>query len=132
MRSVPVAFLLAALSALASPLNAQSKLNVVATTDGLASLARAGGGDKVNDASIAKGYQDPHCVEAKPSFLLKLNKADLLVLVGRELELGWLPPLITQSRNSKVQVGAQGYLDASRDAKILEIPTGQITRAMGD
>src|SRR6185436_384935 len=73
-----------------------------------------------------------HFVEAKPSFILKLAKADLLVVVGRELEIGWLPPLIQQSRNAKVQPGAEGYLDASLTAKILEIPTGQITRAMGD
>lgn len=132
MRSVLVALLMVALSGLGAPLSAQSKLNVVATTEDLASLTREVGGDKVNVDAIAKGYQDPHFVEAKPSFLLKLNKADLLILVGRELELGWLPPLITQSRNPKVQVGAKGYLDASHDAKILEIPTGQITRAMGD
>jgi len=71
-------------------------------------------------------------VEAKPSFVLKLHGADLLIAVGRELEIGWLPPLITQARNAKIQPGADGYLDASLNAKILEIPTGQITRAMGD
>jgi zinc/manganese transport system substrate-binding protein len=71
-------------------------------------------------------------VEAKPSFILKLNSADLLIAVGRELEIGWLPPLITQSRNARIQPGAAGYLDASLHARILEIPTGQITRAMGD
>jgi zinc/manganese transport system substrate-binding protein len=71
-------------------------------------------------------------VEAKPSFLLKLQKADVLVLVGLQLEIGWLPPLITQSRNPRIQVGAAGYLDTSRFAEILEIPTGEITRAMGD
>jgi len=82
--------------------------------------------------SIAKGYQDPHFVEAKPSFILKLQRADVLIAVGRDLEIGWLPPLITQSRNRKIQPGASGYLDASLAAQILEIPTGQITRAMGD
>jgi ABC-type Zn uptake system ZnuABC Zn-binding protein ZnuA len=117
---------------LAAPLCAQSKLNVVATTEDLASLAQEVGGDRVNVEAIARGYQDPHFVEAKPSFILKLYKCDLLVLVGRELEIGWLPPLIQQSRNAKIQVGAVGYLDASLHAKILEIPTGQITRAMGD
>jgi ABC-type Zn uptake system ZnuABC Zn-binding protein ZnuA len=90
------------------------------------------GGEKIKVEAIARGYQDPHFVEAKPSFILKLNRADLLVAVGRELEIGWLPPLIQQSRNSKIQVGAEGYLDASLTARILEIPTGQITRAMGD
>src|SRR5262249_4305929 len=82
--------------------------------------------------AIARGYQDPHFVEAKPSFILKLTRADLLIVVGRELEIGWLPPLIQQSRNGKIQPGAPGYLDASLQAAILEIPSGEITRAMGD
>jgi len=107
-------------------------LNVVASTEDLADLTRQVGGDRVKVESIARGYQDPHYVEAKPSFILKLAKAELLVVVGRELEVGWLPPLIQQSRNARIQVGAEGYLDASLTAKILEIPTGQITRAMGD
>jgi len=122
-----VAVMLAAGSAAA-----QGKLNVVATTEDLASIAREVGGDRATIDSIAKGYQDPHFVEAKPSFILKLQKADVLVVVGKELEIGWLPPLIQQSRNAKIQVGADGYLDASLHAQILEIPQGQITRAMGD
>ncbi len=116
----------------AAPAFSQSKLNVVTTTEDLASLAREVGGDRVAVDSIARGYQDPHFVEAKPSFILKLQKADVLVVVGRELEIGWLPPLIQQSRNGKIQPGADGYLDASLQAQILEIPTGQVTRAMGD
>jgi ABC-type Zn uptake system ZnuABC Zn-binding protein ZnuA len=123
---------IAALLMFASPAFAQGKLNVMTATEDLASLAREVGGDKINVESIAKGYQDPHFVEAKPSFILKLQKADLLIVVGRELEIGWLPPLMQQSRNQKIQVGAPGYLDASLGAQILEIPTGQITRAMGD
>jgi zinc/manganese transport system substrate-binding protein len=111
---------------------AQGKVNVVTTTEDLAAIAREVGGDRITVESIARGYQDPHFVEAKPSFILKLQKADLLVVVGRELEIGWLPPLIQQSRNAKVQVGAAGYLDASQRARILDIPTGQVTRAMGD
>ncbi len=107
-------------------------LNVVATTEDLASISREVGGDRVEVDALARGYQDPHFVEAKPSFIFTMNKADLLVLVGRELEIGWLPPLILQSRNPRIQVGARGYLDASLTARILEIPTGQITRAMGD
>src|SRR5437773_1827055 len=114
------------------PLGAQSKLSVVTTTEDLAAIAREVGGDHISVESIAKGYQDPHFVEAKPSFILKLQKADILILVGRELEIGWLPPLIQQSRNSKIQVGADGYLDASLQARILEVPQGQITRAEGD
>jgi ABC-type Zn uptake system ZnuABC Zn-binding protein ZnuA len=124
---VAVASLLAATSA-----RAQGKLTVMTATEDLAAIAREVGGDHVTVESIARGYQDPHFVEAKPSFILKLQKADLLVVVGRELEIGWLPPLIQQSRNAKVQVGADGYLDASLHAQILEIPQGQLTRAMGD
>src|SRR6202011_368504 len=101
------------------------KLNVVTANTDMAALAQEVGGDRVSVESIARGYQDPHFVEAKPSFLLKLRKADLLIVVGLELEIGWLPPLITQSSNPKIQVAAPGYLDASRFAKILEIPTGQ-------
>ncbi len=123
---------LASLALLAATPPARAAVNVMATTEDLADLTRQVGGDRVRVEAIARGYQDPHYVEAKPSFILKLAKADLLVVVGRELEIGWLPPLIQQSRNAKVQVGAEGYLDASLTARILEIPTGQITRAMGD
>ena len=114
------------------PAAAAKKLNVVTATTDLAALAQEVGGDKINVESIARGYQDPHFVEAKPSFLLKLRQADLLVIVGLQLEIGWLPPLITQSGNARIQVGANGYLDASQFAEILEIPQGSITRAMGD
>jgi zinc/manganese transport system substrate-binding protein len=107
-------------------------LRVVATTEDLASLAREVGGDKITVVALAKGYQDPHFVDPKPSFILEVSRADLLIVVGRELEIGWLTPLITSSRNAKIQPGANGYLDASANVRILEIPTGQITRAMGD
>jgi len=117
---------------LASLAQAQGKLNVVTSTEDLAAIATEVGGDRISVESIARGYQDPHFVEAKPSFILKMQKADLLIVVGRELEIGWLPPLITQSRNAKVQVGGSGYLDASMQARILDLPTGQVTRAMGD
>ena len=111
---------------------ADSKIRIMTATTDLASLAQEVGGDKVDVESVARGYQDPHFVDPKPSFLLKLSKAELLIVVGLELEIGWLPPLITQSSNPRIQVGAPGYLDASRFAKILEIPTGQVTRAEGD
>src|SRR5437667_7369749 len=111
---------------------ADSKLRIMTATTDLAALAQEIGGEKVEVESVARGYQDPHFVEAKPSFLLKLRHADLLIVVGLELEIGWLPPLISQSTNPKIQVGAPGYFDASRFAKILEIPTGQVTRAEGD
>jgi zinc/manganese transport system substrate-binding protein len=122
--------LLAILSSV--PAFAQGKLNVVTTTEDLASIAREVGGDRITVEAMAKGYQDPHFVEAKPSFILKLQKADLLIVVGRDLEIGWMPPLIQQSRNSRIQPGSEGYLDASMHASILEIPAGQVTRAMGD
>jgi zinc/manganese transport system substrate-binding protein len=119
--------------ALLSPMAAEAKkLNVVTSTTDLAALTEEVGGDKVNVESIAKGYQDPHFVEAKPSFLLKLRQADLLIAVGLQLEIGWLPPLITQSGNPRIQVAATGYLDASQFAEILEIPQGTVTRAEGD
>ena len=124
-----LAIVLFALSA-ASP--ASANINVITTTEDLAALAREIGGDRIAVEALARGYQDPHFVEAKPSFVLKLHRADLLILVGRELEQAWLPPLITQSRNSRIQPGNAGYLDASLTAKILDVPTGQITRAMGD
>ena len=125
--------LLAALAAvLLSNANAFAAIKVVTTTQDLESLARGVGGDKVTVDSLAKGYQDPHFVEAKPSFILKLHATELLIAVGRELEIGWLPPLVNQARNPRIQPNGDRYLDASLTAKILEIPTGQITRAMGD
>ena len=127
MLSAAVALLIGA-----APVRAAGSLNVVTTTEDLAAIAREVAGDKARVESLSRGYQDPHYVEAKPSFVLKLNKADLLIAVGRELEIGWLPPLITQARNAKIQPGADGYLDASLTARILEMPTGQLTRAMGD
>jgi zinc/manganese transport system substrate-binding protein len=114
------------------PAAADGKLYIMTATTDLAALAQEIGGDRIDVESIARGYQDPHFVEAKPSFLLKLRHADLLIVVGLELEIGWLPPLINQSTNPKIQVAAPGYFDASRFARILEIPTGVVTRAEGD
>jgi zinc/manganese transport system substrate-binding protein len=130
LATLALAFAVAGLGS-AAPAQAK-KLNVVTATTDMAALAREVGGEKISVESIAKGYQDPHFVEAKPSFLLKLRQADLLITVGLQLEIGWLPPLITQSGNPRIQVGANGYLDASQFAEILEIPTGTVTRAMGD
>jgi len=128
-----VLLILLSLGALFLPGLAEAKkLTVVTATTDLAALAQEVGGDKISVESIAKGYQDPHFVEAKPSFLLKLRQADLLIVVGLQLEIGWLPPLINQSGNARIQVGAPGYLDASQFAEILDIPTGTVTRAMGD
>ena len=125
---------LSVLLLLAAPLaaRAQGTINVVTTTEDLGSIAREVGGDKVSVVALAKGYQDPHFVDPKPSFILAVSKASVLIVVGRELEIGWLPPLLNSSRNGKIQPGGPGYLDASLTVRILELPTGQITRAMGD
>jgi ABC-type Zn uptake system ZnuABC Zn-binding protein ZnuA len=119
--------------ALLAPSSAEAKkLKVVTSLTDLASLTQEVGGDKVDVEALAKGYQDPHFVEPKPSFLLKLRNADLLISVGLDLEIGWLPPLITQSGNSKIQPAGIGYLDASQFAEILDIPQGKVSRAEGD
>ena len=130
--ALAAAFALFAALVIPAPSSAAGPLQVMTATSDIAALAQEIGGDKVTVESIARGYQDPHFVEAKPSFLLKLRKTDLLMVVGLELEIGWLPPLITQSTNPKIQVGGPGYFDASRFAQILEMPTGQVTRAEGD
>jgi len=125
-------FCIALLAALPWSSQAASKINVIAATEDLAALAREVGGDAVTVDSIARGYQDPHFVEPKPSFILKLQKADMLLRVGLDLEIGWLPPLITQSRNAKVQRGGPGDMDMSQFCQILEKPTGPVSRAQGD
>ncbi len=109
-----------------------ARLKVVTTTSDLASITHDIGGDLVDVTSIGRGYQDPHFIEAKPSFLLLLRNADLLEAVGLELEIGWLPPLIDQSRNVKIHPGSSGYLDLSRGVEILDRPTGPVDRSMGD
>ena len=124
--------LLIAAGAVLMASSARAELRVVGATEDMAALAREVGGDRVKVDAIARGYQDPHFVEAKPSFIFLLSKADLLVAVGRELEISWLPPLVTQSRNAKIQPGSAGYLDASQNVRILDVPTGPVTRAMGD
>lgn len=129
---VKLVFSITLLAILAATPAEAKKLSVITATTDLAALAQEVGGDKIDVESIAKGYQDPHFVEAKPSFLLKLRSADLLITVGLQLEIGWLPPLVTQCGNAKIQVGAGGYMDASQFAEILDVPTGTVTRAMGD
>jgi zinc/manganese transport system substrate-binding protein len=111
--------------------HAANKLRVVTTTQDLASLAAEIGGDRVTVEALAKGYQDPHFVDAKPSYLLKLRKADLFIQVGRELEVGWAPGLINSARNRKIQPGAPGFLDASANVSILEAG-GKVGRERGD
>jgi len=109
-----------------------ARLKVVTTLQDLASLADAVGGDRIETFALVKGYQDPHFVDAKPSFILKLTKADLLIIAGLELEIGYLPPLIDQSRDERIHPGSAGYLDASMGCEILNRPIQQVTRAMGD
>ena len=112
--------------------SALATVRIVTSLQDFASIADAVGGKRVETFALAKGYQDPHFVEPKPSFVLKLSRADLLIVAGLELEIGYLPPLIDQSRNDKIRPGAAGYLDASAGCDILERPTGTVTRAMGD
>lgn len=121
-----------ALAMLCGAITQAEPLRVVTTTSDLASIAKEVGGDRIVVDSIARGYQDPHFVEPKPSFLLQLKKAQLLAVVGLELEIGWLPPLVEQSRNTKVRPGTDGYLDLSAGVEILDRPTASVDRSMGD
>lgn len=114
------------------PALAQKKLKVVTTTQDLAALTREVGGDKVDVTAIARGYQNPHFVESKPSYILQASKADMLVFVGLDLEIAWLPNLLDGSRNSRIQRGGPGHVDASRGIQLQEVPTGRITRELGD
>ncbi len=125
-------FLLASVASLFAAAPGLAKVQVVTSLQDFASIADAVGGKRVETFALARGYQDPHFVEPKPSFVLKLSKADLLIVAGLELEVGYLPPLIDQSRNAKIRPGSPGYLDASAGCDILERPTGTVTRAMGD
>lgn len=112
--------------------NGEAKIRVVTTTTDLAAIVSAVGGNEVDVEAIAKGYQDPHYVQAKPSYMRMMNRADLLVYVGMELEVGWLPLLIQGARNPRIAPGAVGHLDASVGIRHLEVPTGQVDRSMGD
>ena len=127
-----IAIFLIAMTLIGGNLFAADKLKVVTATEDLASLTREVGGDRVEVSSIGRGYQDPHFIEPKPSFLLLLKNADLLEVVGLELEIGWLPPLLDQSRNNNIRPGATGYLDVSQGVEILDRPTGAVNRSMGD
>lgn len=109
----------------------RAKIQVVATTPDLAALAREIGGDAVEVKALAKPTEDPHFVDAKPSHIVTLNRADVLIDGGAELELGWLPPLLESARNSKLAAGAPGRIVASLGVHLLEIPT-TFDRAKGD
>lgn len=120
------------LAALLLPSAASAAVKVVATTEGLAALAREVGGDRVQAESLSRGIQDPHFVDANPVLAVKLRNADLLVDVGADLEIGWLPPLVIQSRNAKIQPGERGRLTAASVVHLLDLPTGPVDRSAGD
>ena len=111
---------------------AEAKLNVVTTLTDLAAITKEVAGDEATVESIAKGTQDPHYIEAKPSFMLKVNHADLLISIGLELEVGWLPSLVRGGRNPKIKQGELGFLEVGPLVNPLEVPTGSISRAEGD
>src|ERR1700682_1518179 len=111
--------------------SAQARLKVVATLPDLASRAREIGGDKVEVSAMAKPTEDPHFVDARPSFVVQLRSADVLIDGGAELELGWLPPLLQNARNPKIEVGKPGRVQASQGIRLMNVPTN-VTRAAGD
>lgn len=119
-------FLLLALPARAD------RLNVVTTTEDIAALVRIIGTDHVEVEALCRGYQDPHYLEAKPSHMARLRQADLLAYTGLELEVGWLPLLVSGSRNPTLRAGEPGNLSLADGIHILEVPTGEITRGEGD
>jgi ABC-type Zn uptake system ZnuABC Zn-binding protein ZnuA len=110
---------------------AAKPLSVVTTTQDLASIAAEVGGDRVRVESLAKGYQDPHFVDAKPSYLVKLRKADLFVEVGRDLEIGWVPALLQSAGNPKILPGGRAFVNASIGVPVMELPAS-VSRAEGD
>lgn len=114
------------------PALAQAALKLVTTTEDLAALARAVGGERVEVISLTPGTRDAHFNEPRPSLIRQLHKADLLLVIGAELEIGWLPPVLQGARNARVQPGAPGYLDLSATVgPLLDIPSGPVSRAAG-
>jgi len=111
---------------------AQAKLNVVATLADFGSIAEQIGGDKVKVTNLARGTEDPHFVDARPSHINTLNKADVLLEGGLELEIGWLPPLVNAARNGKILTGAKGRVVMADGLRILEVPLTPVDRSMGD
>ncbi len=109
-----------------------ARLNVVATTPDLGSIAEAVGGDRVSVTSLARGTEDAHFVSPRPSFIRVLNRADVLIENGAEIEIGWLPPLIANARNRDIQTGRPGRVMASEGVSLLDIPSGPVDRTMGD
>lgn len=112
--------------------SAEAKLNVMTTTPDLRSITAEIGGDGITVESLGRGTQDPHFIEAKPSYMLKINKADLLISIGMDLEIGWLPSILSGARNPKVNPNEKGNLEVGPKVKPLEIPSGKISRSDGD
>jgi zinc/manganese transport system substrate-binding protein len=110
---------------------AEDKIKIVTTLTDLESIAQLIGGDKVDVFAIAKGYQNPHFVDPKPSYILKLSRADMFVTVGLDLEIGWVPPLLNSARNANIVPGSPGYVDASKNIKLLQVPS-KIDKSEGD
>ena len=123
--------MIALLVALSTPVSAAT-LTIVTTTPDLAAIAREVGSPLVDVTSLASGLQDPHFVDPRPSFLVKLNRADLLIEGGLDLEVGWLPVLIESARNPRLRLGDPGRLDASRGIRVLGVPEGPVDRSLGD
>ncbi len=111
---------------------AEAKLNVVATVPDFGAIAEEVGGDKVKVTTIARGTEDQHFVDARPSYIRVLNQADVLIEGGAELEVGWLPPLVAGARNQRILSDAPGHVILSRGIRLLEVPTGPVDRSMGD
>lgn len=116
----------------AATVNAHATLRVETTTQDLAAIAKAVGGDHIDVHSLTLGTRDPHFAVAKPSMIRRVYRADLLLVIGADMEIGWLPPLLQSARNSRVHPGNPGYLDLSRSVTLLGKPQGPVTRAMGD
>lgn len=123
--------LVAGMLALA-PRLAEAQLKVVTSTTDLYDIAKSVGGDKITATHIGEGYQDPHFIEAKPSFVLQLRNADVWAFVGLDLEIGWMPLLLDGARNPKIRLGGSGYVDASKAIRVLDTPQGNVDRSMGD
>src|SRR5687768_7434294 len=126
-------FILASLAGaalIAAPADAQ--LRVVTSTTDLYDIAKAVGGNRISATHIGEGYQDPHFIEAKPSFVLQLRRTDVWAFVGLDLEAGWMPLLLDGARNSKIKRGGTGHVDVSRAIPLLDIPRGNVDRSQGD
>lgn len=123
---------IAAACLLAGSTSASARLKVAATVPDLAALAKAVGGSRATVISLTLPTQDPHFVDARPHLILKLNRVHLLLKVGLQLEVGWLPTLVTGARNPRIVKGAAGHLDCSSAARLKQIPRVKISRAMGD